>query len=374
MKTRNDFLLEYTSYHDVLEQMQDGIFILDKDFVIRYWNPAAQSILGYPSDEVCGWSCATLGPLCKRDSAGAPLCGDGLCPLALAVSGGFTGRYPHYVFMRASDGREVPIALSVSPLKNAEGAIIGGIGVFSDKSEEFSQLRLVGEIQKHMVTMEPFVFHGLSVHTLFHPLEVTGGDYVEAFGTDEGLLIASNADATGHGMSAALFAMIYKTLFHGSIKNSYSPAEILESINNDFIHTTTVEGYYLTASVLVLDAESRSGFFASAGHPMAFIFRRRQGVLVPEPIRERSFMIGLVEGAKYEQIPIALDPGDILFLASDGIYEAEDQNGEAFGIEGVAAFFADGGRNLEDLYLLLRSRHPYQDLADDVSALLIEAL
>jgi serine phosphatase RsbU (regulator of sigma subunit) len=85
-------------------------------------------------------------------------------------------------------------------------------------------------------------------------------------------------------------------------------------------------------------------------------------------------MIGLVEGAKYEQIPIALDPGDILFLASDGIYEAEDQNGEAFGIEGVAAFFADGGRNLEDLYLLLRSRHPYQDLADDVSALLIEAL
>ncbi|GAB1482023.1 hypothetical protein MASR2M78_08380 [Treponema sp.] len=314
------------------------------------------------------------GLLCKRDSSGNPLCGDNICPLALAISGGFCGAYPHYVIMRTAEGHELPVSLSVSPLRGKANEIIGGIGVFRDMSEEFGQLKLAGEIQKHMVTTKPFSRGGLQVSTLFHPLEVTGGDYVEAFVTDTGLLIASSADATGHGVSAALFAMIYKTLFHAGIKETYSPAVMLEKINQDFIRTSTVEGYYLTASVVVFDPVSRSGFFASAGHPMALIFRRRQGVLVPEPIRERSFMIGMVENAKYQETSIALEPGDFLFIATDGVYEAEDANGEAFGIEGVAGFFADGGRNLEELYTQIRNRQAFGNLSDDVSAILIQAI
>ena len=374
MDARNELLLESVSYFDVLEQMQDGIFIVDGEYTVRYWNPAATTILGYEAREVCGWSCKTMGPLCKRDSSGKKLCGEDLCPIALAVSGGLSGRYPHYVFMRAADGREVPLSLTVCPLRGPEGRVVGGIGVFRDMTEEYAQLKLAGEIQKHMVTTRAFTHGGLRVDSLFHPLEVTGGDYVEAFITDTGLLMASGADATGHGVSAALFAMIYKTLFHAGVKDTYSPATMLEQINRDFLRTSTVEGYYLTASVLVMDPLSRAGYFASAGHPMALIFRRRQGALVPEPIRERSFMIGMVDGAKYQETAVRLDPGDFLFIASDGIYEAEDKNGEAFGIEGVAAFFADGGRNLEELYNLIRSRNPLGELVDDVSALLIEAI
>jgi hypothetical protein len=371
---RNELLLESVSYFDVLEQMQDGIYIVDRDYTIRYWNPAATAILGYSAQDVTGWSCKTLGPLCKRDSSGTKFCGEGLCPIALAVSGGFAGRYPHYVFMRAADGREVPLSLTVCPLRGEDGQTIGGIGVFRDMTEEYGQLKLAGEIQKHMVTTKSFSHGGLRVDTLFHPLEVTGGDYVEAFITDTGLLLASSADATGHGVSAALFAMIYKTLFHASLKETYFPAGMLDQINRDFLRMSTVEGYYLTASVVAMDPISRMGYFASAGHPMAMIFRRRQGALVPEPIRERSFMIGMVDGAKYEETAIRLDPGDFLLIASDGIYEADDGNGEAFGTEGVAAFFADGGRNLEDLYELIRARNPLGELADDASALLIEAI
>ena len=374
MDVQNEFLLESISYFDVLEQMQDGVFIVDREFSIRYWNPAASTILGYPAREVCGWSCKTLGPLCKRDANGTPLCGEGLCPLAFSISGGFSGRYPHYVFMRAADGREVPLSLSVSPLKDRDGRTLGGICQFRDMTEEYAQLKLAGEIQKHMVTTDGFRHGGLRIDTLFRPLEVTGGDYVEAFVTDTGLLVASSADATGHGISAALFAMIYKTLFHSSIKQTYSPSEMLNTINNDFCRTSMVEGYYLTASIVILDPNARTGFFASAGHPMALVFRLRSGVLVPEPIRERSFMIGMVEGGKYQESALHLAPGDFLLLASDGIYEAEDVNGEAFGIEGVAAFFADGGRNLEDLYTVIKARNPIGELADDVSAILIEAV
>lgn len=371
--TRNEFLLESVSYSDVMEQMQDGIFIVDRDYNIRFWNVSATDILGYSLQDVMGKSCRVLGPLCKRDSSGSLLCGENICPLALAVQGGFSGRYPHFVFMRSIDGREIPVSLMVNPLRNAAGKVMGGICMFRDMSEEYGQLKLVGEIQKQMVTTKGFSERGLRVETLFHPLEVTGGDYIEAFISDTGLLLASSADATGHGVSAALFAMIYKTLFHGSLRDTYSPSIMLEAINRDFCRTSMMEGYYLTASIVVMDPGSGKGLFASAGHPMALIFRKRQGVLVPEPIRERSFMIGMVEGARYEQVDFQLFPGDLLLLASDGIYEAEDGGGEPFGVEGVAAFFADGGRDLEELYTLLRARNPLGELADDISAILIEA-
>lgn len=370
----NEFFLESTSYLDVLEQMQDGIMVVDTDFRIQFWNPAATRILGYEFQDVYGKSCESLGPLCKRDTSGRLLCGGGLCPLKLCIAGGFSGAYPTYIFIRSKEGRDVPLSMSINALKEKTGTIRGAVAVFRDMSEEYGQLRLAGEIQKNMVTTKPFSHKKLRISTLFHSLEVTGGDFVEAFLNDSGTLIASSADATGHGVSAALFAMIYKTLFHSSLKADRSAAQILEYINDGFLRTSTVEGYYLTASVLVMDPESASGVYASAGHPMALVFRKRHDVMVPEPIRERSFMIGMVESVKYPEIKIHLSPGDILFIASDGLYEAEDQQGNPFGIEGVAAFFADGGRDLEELYAILKSRISIGDLEDDISALMIEAL
>ncbi|GAB1482024.1 hypothetical protein MASR2M78_08390 [Treponema sp.] len=72
MEARNDFLLESTSYYDVLEQMRDGIFIVDREYTIHYWNPAAASLLGYPAGEVCSWSCASLGSSVSGILPGTP--------------------------------------------------------------------------------------------------------------------------------------------------------------------------------------------------------------------------------------------------------------------------------------------------------------
>ncbi len=376
--SEKDFLLESVSYYDVLEQMQDGVFIIDEDFTLRYWNAAAAKILGYTAAEVCGWSCRALGPLCKRDAAGNSFCGDGLCPMELAMRGGFSGRYPHYVFARTADGRELPLSLSVCALRDERGLAKGGLCVFRDMSEEYQQLRLAGEIQKKMVTTESFSRRGLRVETLFKPLEQTGGDFVEAFFTDSGRLIITGADATGHGISAALFSVIYKSLFHAGIGSTDSPAELLTLINREFCRTVTVEGFYLTASIAIIDPATRQGLFASAGHPTALVLRQRGDRIEAEPIRERSFMIGLVEGARYEEIPLTLGEGDSLLIVSDGLYEAEDGEGTAFGMEGVADFFSrrspgEPGR-LEELYQALRVRSPLGELADDASAILVRCL
>lgn len=368
----NDIPIAPIDTGQILEQLPDGVFVTDRNYTILYWSRGAEKILKYTAEELVGQSCKSLGPLCKRDSSGNILCSTGLCPLSYALSGGFSGLYPHYVFLHSRMGLEIPVKLSLSPFKNAEGHILGSVAVFRDMSEEYAQMKLAGEIQKHMVTTKPFNIGVFRVETLFHSLEITGGDFVEAFQTDTGLLVATSADATGHGISAALFSMIYKTLFHASIRDAYSPALMLETINHNFCNTATVDGYYLTASIVVLDPTSGDGYFASAGHPTALIFKSREGVLVPEPIQERSFMIGMIDGAHFNEQSIHLGPGDIMILASDGIYEATDMSDTPFGMEGLVGFFADGGRDLEELYMNLKRRKAFGELEDDISAILIE--
>lgn len=75
-------------------------------------------------------------------------------------------------------------------------------------------------------------------------------------------------------------------------------------------------------------------------------------------------MIGIIDGGKYKQMDINLKLGDMLFLTSDGVYEA----GESFGINGVANYFINGGANLEELYAQIKEQNPLYNLADDAKA------
>jgi phosphoserine phosphatase RsbU/P len=361
------------TYKSILDQIQDGVFIVDTGMRIVYWNRGAEQILGFARAEMVDQLCEETENLCRDAEDTSPPCFDGRCPLKRALDGKFSGRYPHPIFMRARSGTEVPVSITVCPLNDGSGKAIGAICVFRDVREEYRQLLLAGEIQKRMVTTERFESGGLVVEPLFKPLEMTGGDYIEAFITDTGLLVACMADVTGHGISAALFAMIFKTLFHASLKESYSPGKMLELINRGFCQTSTVEGYYLTASVIVFDPERRSGFFASASHPPTLVFSRNGGAEygLKETLEAHSFMIGIVEGARYGDVPFLLEEGDFLLMATDGLYESEDARGHRLGTEGVTAYFEETGAEapLSRLYDMARSRNPYREMRDDISML-----
>jgi sigma-B regulation protein RsbU (phosphoserine phosphatase) len=148
---------------------------------------------------------------------------------------------------------------------------------------------------------------------------------------------------------------------------------MLELINRGFCQTSTVEGYYLTATVIVFDPERRSGYFASASHPPTLVFSRNGGTgyALRETLEAHSFMIGIVEGARYGDVPFSLDEGDFLLMATDGLYESEDARGHRLGTDGVTAYFEETGAEtpLEKLYDVARSRNPYREMRDDISML-----
>ena len=136
--------LEKDSYQRIIENLNDGLYIVNRDRVITYWNKAAEKISGFIADEVVGTSCSD-NILTHVDSEGNNLC-KGMCPLAATIKDG----KPHEteIYMHHKDGHRIPVSVRVSPLTDRSGNIIGGIELFTDISNYAANEIRVQELTK----------------------------------------------------------------------------------------------------------------------------------------------------------------------------------------------------------------------------------
>ena len=132
------------SYRKIVESLYDGLYFVDKDRIIRYWNKAAEQISGFAAYEVIGKSCSD-NILTHVDSQGNSLC-FGMCPLAATISDGAPREAN--VYMHHKDGHRIPISVRVSTLTDSSGNIIGGIELFTDISNQAVNELRVKELEK----------------------------------------------------------------------------------------------------------------------------------------------------------------------------------------------------------------------------------
>lgn len=118
---------------ELLNFIFDGIYVVDSDRNIVFWNSGAEKITGYTANEVIGRKCSD-NILNHIDCDGNPICLCDACPLKRAVEMDKESRYKLYPLHR--DGRRFPVSTHISPVKNNEGKIIGAIEVFRDISEQ----------------------------------------------------------------------------------------------------------------------------------------------------------------------------------------------------------------------------------------------
>lgn len=132
------------SYARIIESLHDGLYLVDTNRIITYWNKAAERISGYTAAEVIGRSCADK-ILTHIDDKGRCLC-QSLCPLAATIADGEARE--DEIYMHHKDGHRVPVFIRVSTLKNSDGKIIGGVELFSDISNlHVNRLRII-ELEK----------------------------------------------------------------------------------------------------------------------------------------------------------------------------------------------------------------------------------
>jgi len=117
-------------YESLIANISDGLYIVDNDRRIVYWNKAAERITGFTFAEVVNSHCWD-NILIHVDGDGNRLC-HGMCPLAATIrDGGFRDAE---IYLHHKDGHRVPVWTRVTPLRDAHGTIVGGAELFTDLS------------------------------------------------------------------------------------------------------------------------------------------------------------------------------------------------------------------------------------------------
>lgn len=135
---------EIDSYERIVENLHDGLYFVDRDRVITYWNKAAEQISGFTANEVVGKSCSD-NILTHVDSDGNNLCA-GMCPLAVTITDGKPSEAELY--MHHKDGHRIPVSVRVSTVTDRDGNIVGGIELFTDISNRAANDLRVKELEK----------------------------------------------------------------------------------------------------------------------------------------------------------------------------------------------------------------------------------
>jgi diguanylate cyclase (GGDEF)-like protein/PAS domain S-box-containing protein len=134
-------------YKDLLDNLYDGVYFVDSDRKITYWNKGAERITGYPQEQVIGLFCYD-NVLQHVNEHGVRLCHHG-CPLQNTIEDGKPCE--NEFFLRHIDGFRVPVLVQTSPIYDRNGQIIGAVEVFSNNQTLIKMKRRVSKLEQTVI-------------------------------------------------------------------------------------------------------------------------------------------------------------------------------------------------------------------------------
>ena len=246
-----------------------------------------------------------------------------------------------------------------------------------------SELTLANDIQAHML---PNIFppfpeqEEIDIYATMHPAKEVGGDFYDFYMLDDKNVAVVIADVSGKGVPAALVMVITKTLIKNEMSAGLSPAEAFTKVNQMLCEGND-NNMFVTAWLGVLNTETGILTYVNAGHNPPLV-KQNNGDFVFLKSRPGLVLAGM-EGLHYRQNELQMQPGDRLFLYTDGITEATDPAKELYGNDRLRTYlnahqndslkdvlcgltadintFADTEEQFDDMTMLMLdylSRHP----------------
>jgi len=205
--------------------------------------------------------------------------------------------------------------------------------VTAEKERIGAELSLATQIQASML---PHIFPAFPDRSEFDifasmdPAKEVGGDFYDYFLIDDDHLCMVIADVSGKGVPAALFMMASKIILQSVAMMGLSPAGILQR-TNEAICSNNEAQMFVTVWLGILELSTGKLTAANAGHEFPAI-RKPNGEF--ELFKDKhGFVIGGMEGVRYREYELQLEPGSKLFVYTDGVAEATNKDNELFGTE-----------------------------------------
>lgn len=220
-----------------------------------------------------------------------------------------------------------------------------------EKEKFKAELRVAKQIQAALLPTEFPNNEKIDMFALMDSAKEVGGDFYDFFYTEPRQMMLVIGDVSGKGIPAALFMTSTKEIIKNRTTDGNSPQRIFEIANNKLLENSD-DRMFVTAWLGRINLESGELTYVSAGHPPAMI-KRQDGGFGALTLNQNK-LLAAFENTTYRQTTILLEAGDVIFLYTDGVIDAE-KLGEQF-----------GEKNLIDC--LNRNIEKYESMKDFVCA------
>ncbi|PWB52976.1 MAG: hypothetical protein C3F13_10155 [Anaerolineales bacterium] len=199
------------------------------------------------------------------------------------------------------------------------------------KSERMErELQLAREIQMTFLPDRLPDLPGWDICAHWQPARQVSGDFYDVLKLDGNRIGLVIADVADKGMPAALFMTLIRTLIRSTAKEKPSPAAVLKQVN-DLLFPDSKHGLFVTVFYGVISLDTGEFVYANAGHNPPIIINARQEGLVE--LTRTSIALGIFDDIEVTERYIQINPGDLVFLYTDGITEAFSVGEEMFGTQ-----------------------------------------
>jgi phosphoserine phosphatase len=237
------------------------------------------------------------------------------------------------------------------------------------------ELSLARDVQMGFLPQAMPRFDGFDVAGLSEPADETGGDTFDLIKLSDDRLLVLLGDATGHGLAPALNVTQVRSMLRIASRLGADLDRMVAEINAQLVDDLAANRF-VTAFLGIVDAVDHRAVFHAAGQGPIMHFHASTGEF--DWLEASTLPLGLFKPpAPPSSRALVLEPGDILGLITDGLYERENADGEQFGTEGVARIVAeshgDGMAALRDQLMRAGREHAGgapQD--DDITIVLVQ--
>ena len=369
----------------ITDNIVDGVINIDERGTIQWCNPAVTKMFGYAPEEMLGQNVKMLMPAPYQTEH------DGY--LARYVAGGeprILGLGQRLVSGRRRSGEEFPLELGVSEMRVAGQRLFVGVvrdvsaRVAAEEALKQTAARLqeyhdVQEAENQLAQdiVERQMLRGqlvdAHVHHWVSPAANFSGDIVAATRGPKGNLYVILADATGHGLGAAICTLPVLSLFYSLAETGAALAWIITEINRQLKATMPI-GRFVAATVICINYERSEADVWLGGTPDLLLLDADGAVR--EGITAEHLPLGIDDITPEEAAPrrIQVQPTDQFVLFSDGVLEAGNADDEHFGFGRMRAALASAprGQRLQAVKEALQRHVGTGAPHDDVSLLVID--
>jgi serine phosphatase RsbU (regulator of sigma subunit) len=249
------------------------------------------------------------------------------------------------------------------------------IKTLEEERRREEEMGLAEETQNSLLPASLPEFAGYRIRARNRPTRYVGGDFYDFVPLDAGEWMGVLADVSGKGIPAALLSSMVLGAVNMEFRARTPMAAALARLNL-LLRDKSLAYQFVTMFIFAMKADG-AGQFISAGHNSAYVFRTATAKI--EKLRPEHFVLGMFDGAAFQTRNFRLDSGDILFVYSDGLTDAENPQGAMLGearlLDLIRGAAGRGSQALEsELVEMIDGFTQGEPQTDDITFLIVEKM